>query len=104
MVSRQHIHWARHAAEQPSHTLDQFTVNGVVFESVAGEQEEIDSFFRGKLANPCRCRESCRPNGVGGGSGMDGPHADLPVGRMNEPHNWIVRQQVAHGMSHSQTK
>jgi hypothetical protein len=100
MIARQDEDGTPRCCEKLGNPRDHMAVHSVVLECVAGKEDKINRFASGQVANSLRRLNPGGPNRLSRPPGVYRPHPNLPVRRVNESHDTIVRWLVAHGMSH----
>ena len=78
---------ARGSGENVGRLLDQYPVHCVVFEGIAGHQDEISSMGLGGLDDFPGRGKACLADLGTNTPQMGGFHADLPISGMDEFHN-----------------
>jgi hypothetical protein len=95
MVSGDQVHRQPDTAQQVSRLLDQDPLHGIVFEGVAGQEDEIHGLIPGQSDDPLHVFESFGPDSFPGLAHLNGLHPQLPICAMEEFHYFDFRAGLA---------
>jgi hypothetical protein len=88
MVAGDQVHGNAGAAQQVCRLLNQYPLHPIVLEDVAGQEDEIYGLFPGQSDDPTGGFKPFGTDSFSGSAHLNGLHAQLPVCRMEEFHDF----------------